>query len=283
MDSIGDPRSPGASANPPPQGEREPAWHRSRRSITHRLPSARIIMARFKPGDRIGRRDRARAELGAVHVGVAGVAAGAAGHRVEARVVAGVAHVVDQRPGAVERGRAEIVLVPGHHVAGGMADAAADAFDAGVGGLPLRRRWRHHMEVAPAPRPARNAPCASRHLSKKPVISTARSLTTVKLRSGSSRKRAVVADRLADPRAAGPARAAVHHHGAGAAHADPAGEAVRQGRVLLALDLGHHVEHGLVRAARHAARPGSGPPARRARPRPRASISADSVQLMTEC
>ena len=100
---------------------------------------ARADHRALQSGDRIGRRNAARAELGAVHVAVAGVAAGAAGHRVDAGVVARVAHVVDQRPGAVERRRTEIILVPGHHIAGRMADAAADAFDAGVGGLPLRR------------------------------------------------------------------------------------------------------------------------------------------------
>ena len=62
---------------------------------------------------------------------------------------------------------------------------------------------------------------------------------------------AAVGDRLADAGAAGPARAAVHHHGAGAAHADPAGEAVGQGGVLVALDLGDDVENGLMRAPRH--------------------------------
>src|SRR5580700_11416900 len=73
--------------------------------------------------------------------------AGAGGDRVHARGVALVAHVVDERPGAVERGGPEIIGIPRHHVAGGMADAAADALDAGVGGLALRARRRHDREV----------------------------------------------------------------------------------------------------------------------------------------
>ena len=79
-------------------------------------------------------------------------------------------------------------------------------------------------------------------------MSTARSLTTVKLRSGSSWSVPSAVDRLADPGAAGPARPAVHHHRAGAAHTDPAGEAIRQGGVLVALNLGDDVEDRLVRA-----------------------------------
>ena len=144
----------------------------------------------LEAGDRIGRRDRFRAERRAAHMGVAGLAAVAAGHRVEPRRLALVAHVVDQRPGAVERRRAEIIRVPRHHVAGRIADAAADAFDAGVGRLPFGRCRRHHGEILlAAPRRARNSPCAAFHLSKNCVISTARSLTTAKLRSGSSRSR----------------------------------------------------------------------------------------------
>src|SRR5580692_1846125 len=52
--------------------------------------------------------------------------------------------------------------------------------------------------------------------------------------------------------AAGPARSAIDRHGAGTADADPAGEAIRQGRVNMALHEGDDVEHGLARALRHA-------------------------------
>ena len=145
---------------------------------------------------------------------------------------------------------AEIILVPGHHVAGRVADAAADAFDAGIGRAARGRRRRHDVEIGRGFARNRSA------LGVAPLVeerrhSTARSFTTVKLRSGSSRSLPSVGH-LADAGAAGPARAAVHHHGAGAAHADAAGEAVGQRRVLLALNLGDHVEDGLVRAPRHA-------------------------------
>src|SRR2546430_1655693 len=61
-----------------------------------------------------------------------GVAAAVGGYRREALRIAGVALVVDQGPGAVERGRAQIVGVPAHRVAGRIADAAIDALDAGI-------------------------------------------------------------------------------------------------------------------------------------------------------
>src|SRR5262249_55628465 len=93
----------------------------------------------LEPGNRIGRRDRLGAEIRAAHVSVAGDAAAVARHRLEPLIIPRIAHVVHQGPGAVECGRAEIALVPGHHLAGRVAYAAADAFDAGVGGLPLRR------------------------------------------------------------------------------------------------------------------------------------------------
>src|SRR6185437_12431703 len=59
-----------------------------------------------------------------------------------------------------------------------------------------------------------------------------------------------IIDDVFDAGSAGPARAAVHHHGARTAHADAAGEAIGQRGVVLALDFGDHVEHGLMFAAR---------------------------------
>src|SRR5215813_2665383 len=78
---------------------------------------------------------------------MAGMAASIAGDRVEAFVTRGVAHVVLERPGAIERGGTEILAVPGDHVAGRIANAAADTFDRCVRGLPLLARRRHHGEI----------------------------------------------------------------------------------------------------------------------------------------
>src|SRR5205814_4277094 len=65
-------------------------------------------------------------------------------------------------------------------------------------------------------------------------------------------------------RAAGPTRAAVHGHRAGAAYPHPAGKAVRKRGIEMALNERDDVEHGLVRAQRHlvgfvAALPGATP------------------------
>ena len=65
---------------------------------------------------------------------MAAVATAGRGDRLEPRRLAAVTPIVDQRPCTVERGRAEIIIVPAHGVAGGIADAAIDAFDPGVGG-----------------------------------------------------------------------------------------------------------------------------------------------------
>src|SRR5262249_41907253 len=56
---------------------------------------------------------------------------------------------------------------------------------------------------------------------------------------------------LVDVGPAGPARHAVHGHGAGAAHADAAGEAVGERWVQLALDVGDYIQHGLAGMARN--------------------------------
>ena len=55
-----------------------------------------------------------------------------------------VALVLDQGPGAVERRRAQVLRIPRHHVARGVAHGAADALDAGIR-LHARRRVRPHF------------------------------------------------------------------------------------------------------------------------------------------
>src|SRR4029079_1043255 len=88
--------------------------------------------APLEAGDRSSRIERQRAVLLARLVRVTRVTTAVSGHRREALRVAGVALVVDQGPGAVERGRAEIVGVPAHRIARRVADAAIDALDAGI-------------------------------------------------------------------------------------------------------------------------------------------------------
>src|SRR5262249_14881302 len=177
-------------------------------------------------------------------------ATGVARHGVEPRGVPGVAHVVDQRPGAVERGRPEIVPVPRDDVAGRVTDAAADALDAGVGRPPLRRRRRHHGEVL-----CRRGPRLEKALGVTPFVEELRHVDREILDDGEVAQRLqlepAVARDLRYARTAGPARTPVHHHRAGAAHADAAGEAIGECWILLALDLGDDVEDGLVFPARN--------------------------------
>ena len=51
--------------------------------------------------------------------------------------------------------------------------------------------------------------------------------------------------------AAGPAGPAVDRHGTGAAHPDPAREAVGESRLAMTLHPSDNVQHGLVIAVRH--------------------------------
>ena len=80
-------------------------------------------------------------------------------------------------------------------------------------------------------------------------MSVTRSLMMGRFSSGPMSRRPRLAT-LRYMRAAGPARPAVHRHGAGAAHADPAGKTVGQRRVEMALNEGHDIEHRLVFAQR---------------------------------
>src|SRR5690606_30770149 len=104
----------------------------------------------LEPGDRRRGRDLLRTALGAAHMGVTGVATGITGHRSETLCARPVAHVVHQGPGAIERRRPEVARIPAHHVARGVAHAAADTLDAGVDLLALLRLRLHAREIVAA-------------------------------------------------------------------------------------------------------------------------------------
>ena len=80
-----------------------------------------------------------------------GMAACITGDRSEPLAFGAVARVVLKRPGAIERRGSEIAWVPPHHIARGVAHAAADAFDRGIDRAPLRRCWLDPREIV-APR-----------------------------------------------------------------------------------------------------------------------------------
>src|SRR3990172_4185889 len=104
------------------------------------------------------------------------------------------------------------------------------------------------LSVSPA---GTKEPLASRHLSKKRVMSTARSLITVRWRSGSIRKvpaGATCTTRVRQVHCGRPLTTMAQEPHMPTRQAKPIGQRC----VLLALDFGDHVEDGLVRAPRHA-------------------------------
>src|SRR5437868_4555637 len=78
---------------------------------------------------------------------MAGVAARIAGDRAQAYTSPHVASVVDERPRTVERGGTQKIGTPPDDVARRVANAAADAFDAGVGGNALGRAGRYARKI----------------------------------------------------------------------------------------------------------------------------------------
>ena len=133
--------------------------------------------------------------------------------------------IIHERPSAIERRRPEIVGIPAHGIAGGIAHAAIDAFDGGVSGNP-RRAVRPDLLDSVAPRLRRH----ERALRLLPLLEEGAHVGDQILDDGQVLKRpdleASALGHARYMRAAGPARPAVHRHGTGAAHADPAGKTV---------------------------------------------------------
>src|SRR5262249_52310726 len=184
------------------------------------------------------------AELLAGLVRVAGVAAAGGRDRLQTLGVAPVAHVVHERPRAIERRRPGIVGIPAHGIAGGIAYPAIDAFDGGVGG-DARRAVRPDVLDLLVARLRRHEGA----LRAVPLVEEGAHVGNQILDDGQIRERpdleAAALGHARHVRAAGPARGAVHRHGAGAAHADAAGKAGRQRRVGIAVNERPNVEPGL--------------------------------------
>src|SRR3546814_3656723 len=68
------------------------------------------------------------------------MATGVDSDRRKMALAVAVPRIVDQRPGAIQRRWPEVIRVPADDVAGGIADGAADAFDADIG-LPALRAF----------------------------------------------------------------------------------------------------------------------------------------------
>src|SRR5437764_3499282 len=88
--------------------------------------------------------------LGARALRMACVTAGVTGNRAQAPESRGVALIVHQRPCAIERGGAEKIGTPSDDIAGRVANAAADAFDARIRGDALTRSGIDAREIIAA-------------------------------------------------------------------------------------------------------------------------------------
>ena len=161
-----------------------------------------------------------------------------------------IAHVGDERPCAVERRGAQVIGVPAHHIARGIAHAAADAFDACIGGLARRRLGRHAREVIGSGRATLEMPPGALPLVEERAHVGHEVAHDRQIAQRPQLQGAIFCNAI-DMRAAGPARHAVHRHGAGAAHAHTAGVAIGERRIDLALDVRDDVEYCLARVARH--------------------------------
>ncbi len=77
---------------------------------------------------------------------MAGMAARIARYRIQPFVACAIARIIHQGPGAVERRRPQIITIPGHNIAGSVADGAADAFNARIGFAPSLAAGGDHGE-----------------------------------------------------------------------------------------------------------------------------------------
>lgn len=186
---------------------------------------------------------------------MAGMAARIARHRIQPFIARAIARIIHQGPGAVQRRRAKVILVPGHNIAGRVADGAADAFNAGISLSPRLTARRHHgkfirhgavRRVLRLEKPLRALPFVEERRQIRGQVADHRQIG-----QGAQFKRAIRTRHLADMRPAGPARAAIHCHGAGPAHANAAGEAIGKAWVKLALNMRDHIQNSLIVARRH--------------------------------
>lgn len=186
---------------------------------------------------------------------MAGMAAGIARHRIQPFAPRAIPRIIHQGPGAVERRRAKVIAIPGNDIAGSVANGAADAFNAGIRFAPGLAARRHHgklirhgaiRRVLRLKKPLRALPFVEEGREVRGQVTDYRQIG-----QGAQFQRAIGPHHLAHMRPAGPARAAIHCHGAGPAHANTAGEAIGKAWVQFALDMRDHIQDGLIIPRRH--------------------------------
>ena len=184
-----------------------------------------------------------------------GMTAGIAGHRIQPFAPRAIARIIHQSPGTIERRGAKIIASPGNNIAGRVTDGAADAFNAGISFSPGLAAGCHHgkfirhgaiRRVLRLKKPLRTLPLVEERRQVSGQVADHRQIG-----QGAQFKRAIRARHFPHMRPAGPARAAIHCHGAGPTHANAAGEAIGQAWVKLSLDMCHHIQNGLIIARRH--------------------------------
>lgn len=186
---------------------------------------------------------------------MARMAAGIARHRVQPFTARAITRIIHQGPGAVERRRAKIITIPGDNIAGSVADGAADAFNACIGFLAGLAAGGDHGEfirhgaircILRLKKPLRALPFVKEGRQISRQIADHRQIG-----QGAQFQSAIGTHHFPHMGPAGPARTAIHRHGARPAHANAAGEAIGKTRVQFALDMRDDIKHGLIVARRH--------------------------------
>ena len=199
----------------------------------------------FQAGDRRGWIEFVRAIGRATLLRMAQVTAGIAGYRLQTFLVSAIARVILQAPGPVQRGRAEIIPVPGNDVTGGVTDATVDTFDGRVSGLPLGGAWRNIGDLVIARAGAGEMTFSPFPFFEK-LAHIAGEVPDYRKVAQRLDGDAAVLYNLVDMGATGPARNSVDHHRAGTTHTHAAGKAIAQAGIEVTLDPGDHVENGLT-------------------------------------
>lgn len=186
---------------------------------------------------------------------MAGMAAGIARHRIQPFAPRAIPRIIHQSPGAVERRRAKIIAIPGNNIAGSVTDSAANAFNPGISLAPGFAAWCNHGKFI-RHGAIRRVLRLKEALRALPFVEEGREVRGQvadhrQIGQGAQFKRAIRPHHFPHMRPTGPARAAIHGHGAGPAHANPAGKAIGKAWVQFSLDMRDHIQDGLIIPRRH--------------------------------
>ena len=186
---------------------------------------------------------------------MAGMAAGIARHRIQPFAPRAITRIIHKRPGAVERRRAKVIAIPGHNIAGCVANGAADAFNPRIGFAPgLAAGGDHGKFIRHGA--IRRVLWLKKPLRALPFVKEGRQISGQvadhwQIGQGAQFQSAIGTHHFPHMRPAGPARAAIHRHRTRPAHANAAGKAIGKAWVQFALDMGDHVQDSLIVARRH--------------------------------